>query len=132
MELTVETSSTSNYGLVGTVSGALSTFIFMFVHDLTISNIWFATPLTLLYTFISSVLISLIYPRSWTNFGAVLLTTSLLVLLLGLNVSVLGFVEISLGDILLVLKFFGLIVLLNVVFALFFMVLQVLGRKISS
>lgn len=132
MELTVETSSTSNYGLVGTVSGALSTFIFMFVHDLTISHIWFATPLTLLYTFISSVLISLIYPRSWTNFGAVLLTTSLLVLLLGLNVSVLGFVEISLGDILLVLKFFGLIVLLNVVFALFFMVLQVLGRKISS
>lgn len=83
-----------------------------------------ALPLTALFTLLSAVLISLLYRQSWRHFGVILLTCVLLVLLLGLNVSVLGFVIIPRGSLYLVMEFFGLILILNVVYALVFMALE--------
>jgi hypothetical protein len=83
-----------------------------------------ALPLTAVFTLFAAVLVSLLYRSGWRRFGAVLLTCTVLVLLLGLNVSVLGLVAIPRGSLYLVGEFFGLIVVLNVVYALIFMLLE--------
>lgn len=51
---------------------------------------------------------------------------TLLILFLGLNVSILGFIFIPLSAIFLVLKFFGLIVLLNLVYVTVFITLEMM------
>jgi len=89
-----------------------------------------ALPMTLAFTLASSVAISLLYGRSWRCFGAILLTSSVLVLLLGLNVSVLGLVSIPRGSLYLVAEFLGLIVVLNVVFVAVFIGLE--GRNMAA
>ena len=83
-----------------------------------------ALPLTGAFTVASSAAITLLYRRSWRHFGAILLTSSVVGLLLGLNVSVLGLVSIPQGSLYLVAKFLGLIVVINVVFALVFIGLE--------
>lgn len=83
-----------------------------------------ALPVTLAFTVASSVAISLLYGPSWRRFGAILLTSSVLVLLLGLNVSVLGLVSIPRGSLYLVAEFLGLIVVINVVFVAVFIGLE--------
>ncbi len=83
-----------------------------------------ALPLTALFTLFAAVLISLLYRQSWRHFGVVLLTCTLLVLLLGLNVSVLGLVYIPRGSLYLVIEFYGLILALNVVYAAIFTALE--------
>jgi hypothetical protein len=52
-----------------------------------------------------------------SHYGAVLLTCVLLVALLGLNVSIIGFVDIPSSSIILVAEFYLLIFLLDAVFA---------------
>lgn len=83
-----------------------------------------ALPMTVVFTMASSVVISLFYGRSWRGYGVVLLTSTVLVLLLGLNVSVLGLVSIPRGSFYLVAEFLGLIVVLNVVFVAVFIGLE--------
>jgi len=83
-----------------------------------------ALPLTAVFTLFAAVLVSLLYRSSRRHFGVILLTCTVLVLLLGLNVSVLGLVTIPRGSLYLVVEFFGLIVALNVVYALVFTVLE--------
>lgn len=79
-----------------------------------------AMPLTAVFTLLIAPTISLIYGFSWPRFGAVMLTCAVLVLLLGLNVSVIGLVSIPRGSWYLVMEMFVLILALNVVYALFF------------
>ena len=83
-----------------------------------------ALPLTTLFTLVAAVLISLLYRQSWRHFGVVLLTCIVLVLLLGLNISVLGLVHIPGGSLYLIMEFFGLILALNVVYAAVFTALE--------
>jgi len=83
-----------------------------------------AMPLTAVFTLLAAVLIVILYGRAWRQFPAVLLTCAVLVLLLGLNVSVLGFVTIPRGSFYLVMEFFGLILLLNAAFVLAFIFLE--------
>ena len=193
------------FALSGAVAGAASTFIFIIIHDLLISNIWSMTvimlivgalcgaciswsygllverpswqswlvynliyvgilillglvsvllfepittiaavsaagglpmdllgqamPMTAVFTLFVSIVITLGYGRSWVKFSAVLLTSILLVLLLGHNVFILGLVDIPQGALYLVLEMFGLIIVLNVVYLIAFLALE---RKVLS
>jgi hypothetical protein len=86
-----------------------------------------AMPMTLAFTLVTVVLVSLLYKRSWLNFGAILLTCIVLVMLLGLNVSVIGLVYIPRGSLYLIAELFGLILAINVVYVAVFVGLE---RKI--
>jgi hypothetical protein len=74
-----------------------------------------ALPVTAGFTVIMAVIISFLYGFSWPRFGAAVLTSTTLVLLLGLNVSVIGLVSIPRGSWYLVAEMFGLILALNAV-----------------
>jgi hypothetical protein len=83
-----------------------------------------ALPMTILSTLAMAGIISRIYARSWQQFGAVLLTCAVLVILLGLNVSVIGLVSIPRGAFYLVAEMFGLIVILALVFSVAYLVFK--------
>lgn len=89
-----------------------------------------AMPLTALFTVGTAVLVTLLYRAGWKRFGAVLLTCVVLVLLLGLNVSAIGLVDIPRGSLYLVAEMFGLIVALNAVYVVVFLALQ--RRRLAS
>jgi hypothetical protein len=54
-----------------------------------------AMPMTVGFTLAIAIVLNLIYGCSWRGFGVLLLTSSVLVLFLGLNVSVIGLVHKS-------------------------------------
>lgn len=83
-----------------------------------------ALPMTLIFTLAASVVLTALYGLSWRTFGAVLLTSGVLVLLLGLNISALGLVSIPRGSFYLVAEFLGLVVLLDVIYAATFLALE--------
>jgi hypothetical protein len=83
-----------------------------------------AMPMTAVFTFGMAALITLLYNRSWVKFAAVLLTCTVLVASLGLNVSIIGLVFIPSGSLYLIGELFGLIVALNAVYAVTFMALD--------
>jgi hypothetical protein len=75
-----------------------------------------ALPMTVVFTMAAAVVLSLLYTRSWLNFGAILLTTTVLVLLLGLNLSALGLVTLPRGSLYLIAEMLGLVFSLGAVF----------------
>jgi len=83
-----------------------------------------AMPMTVVFTLGMAALITLIYGRSPAKFLAVLLTCTVLVVLLGLNVSAIGLVEIPSGSLVLVAELFGLNVVLNAVYVMVYLVLE--------
>jgi hypothetical protein len=83
-----------------------------------------AMPVTAVFTLLMAVIISLVYRFSWRRFGVVLLTSTMLVLLLGLNVSVIGLVSIPRGSWYLVAEMFALILALNAVLVIVCAVLE--------
>jgi hypothetical protein len=66
-----------------------------------------AMPMTTVFTVMMAALVTLLYGPSWKRFGAVLLTCVVLVLLLGLNVSAIGLVDIPRGSLYLVPRCLG-------------------------
>ncbi len=82
-----------------------------------------AMPLTIGFTLGLAGLIALLYGRSPAKFAVILLTCVVLVALLGLNVSVIGLVEIPNSALFVVAELFGLIVALNVVYTAVFAIL---------
>jgi len=100
-------------------------------HELIVT----ALPMTVGFTLVAAAVITKLFGRRRRNFGAVLLTCTVLVVLLGLNVSVIGLVDIPRGSQYLVAEMLGLIVFLNVVFAAGFTGLQwkrLTGSSISG
>lgn len=89
-----------------------------------------AMPLTVVFTLVTAALVSLLYRRSWRRTGAILLTCTVLVLLLGLNVSVIGLVAIPRGSLYLIVELFGLILAINVVYVVVFIALE--RRSLTS
>lgn len=83
-----------------------------------------AMPMTIVFTLGMAALITLLYGRSITKFLAVLLTCTVLVALLGLNVSAIGLVDIPSGSLVVIAELFGLIVVLNAVYVVVYMVLE--------
>ena len=83
-----------------------------------------AMPVTVLFTLGMAVLITFVYGRSIKKFISVLLTCSVLVALLGLNVSVIGLVNIPSGSLVVIAELFGLILVLNGVYAIVYIVID--------
>lgn len=83
-----------------------------------------AMPLTALFTLAAAILITLLYGPGWVRFGAVLLTCTVIILLLGLNVSAIGLVLIPRGSLYLIGEMFGLIAVLNLVYVAVFTALE--------
>ena len=72
-----------------------------------------AMPITIVSTFIMAAIIGRLYARTWIHYAAILLTCAVLVLLLGLNVSVIGLIAIPRSSLYLILELAGLILALN-------------------
>ena len=74
--------------------------------------------LMVVFTFGWAAFLALFYRRGWQGFGSSMVTTTILMLVLGINVSTMGLVEIPTTGWLLVVEFFGYIVALGVAFGL--------------
>lgn len=83
-----------------------------------------ALPMTGLFTFGAAGLVTWLFGRNWRQLGPVLLTCAVLVLLLGLNVSVIGLVEVPRSSLYLIVELYGLIVALDVAYVGVFVVLE--------
>ena len=77
-----------------------------------------ALPMTIIFTIIFSVIISKLYGSLPHHYAAVFITSIILMAVLGLNVSILGLVEIESNDFILVLELFGFIFEIIFVFAI--------------
>ena len=76
------------------------------------------------FTLVTDELTGLLFARSWSGCGAILLKTVVPVLFLGLNISAIGLVEFTSGSWHLVAEFFGLVALLRIMFAVTFIGLE--------
>lgn len=83
-----------------------------------------ALPATAIFTLASALVMSLIYGRSLQNFVVLLLTCSILMLILGHNISAMGLVAIPRSGYYLVAEMLGLILALNAVYVLAFALLE--------
>ena len=83
-----------------------------------------ALPMTILFALATVAAISVLFVRRTSDIGPVLLTVSVLVLFLGLNVSAIGLVDIPRDSTYLVAELFGLILVIDVVFATTFLTLE--------
>ena len=83
-----------------------------------------AFPMTIGITFVSGVVISLLYTRTWQRFGAIQVTAFVLVLLLGLNVSTIGLVDIPRSSFYLIGEMYGLILVIYLAFVTVFVVFE--------
>lgn len=83
-----------------------------------------ALPMTILFALATVAAISVLFGRRTSDIGPVLLTVSVLVLFLGLNVSAIGLVDIPRDSTYLVAELFGLILVIDVVFAATFLALE--------
>jgi hypothetical protein len=116
-------------GLLGAVSVALfepvTTMAALLATDGPPSElIEAALPVTILYTLGAALVLAWLVGRPWSAFATILLTCGILVALLGLNVSVIGLVEIPAGSLYLVVEMFGLVLLLAGTFAAVFLALM--------
>lgn len=76
------------------------------------------TPFAMLYTLAMAAIITFLHGRRWEYIYAALLTSTILMFLLGLNIAPFGLVYLSSGWQRLMLEQIGLIMALNIVFAL--------------
>jgi hypothetical protein len=83
-----------------------------------------ALPMTAVFTIGAAVVMAWIFGRGWSSLGPALVTSVVLVVLLGLNVSVIGLVDIPTDSAYLVGELFALIVALDVVMAAVFWILE--------
>jgi hypothetical protein len=83
-----------------------------------------AMPITIVFTLATAILLSWMYGRSWLHYGAILLTCTMLILFLGLNVSVIGLVYIPGGFLYLIGELFGLIFAINFFYVAAFIALE--------
>lgn len=81
-------------------------------------------PLVMISTLVMATALFLIFGRTWAHFLALLGTSAVLVLLLGLNVSLMGLVFVPVESYYLIAETFGLILALNVIYATTFIGLE--------
>ena len=83
-----------------------------------------AMPMTLAFLIAITIALSIMYGRHWRHVAAILVTCSVLLALLGLNVSAIGLVDVPRGALHLIAELFGLIFVLDTVYAAAFTALQ--------
>jgi hypothetical protein len=81
-------------------------------------------PLAAGFTFACIVVLSLLYGSRWLHYLSITITSVLLVTLLGLNVAIVGLVDIPSSGVFLVVEMFALIILLDLVFMASFLVFE--------
>lgn len=93
-----------------------------------------AMPLTAGFTLAATGLVLWLYGNGWRDLGPILVTTVVLVVTLGLNVSVIGLVDIPVGSLHLIAELYGLIVVLAAVHTAVFAALEqhALGQAAGS
>lgn len=93
-----------------------------------------AMPLTAAFVFTMAGVLYVVFGRRWWHYAVLLLTCAVLTALLGLNVSVIGLVDIPRGSLHLVAELLGLIGVLNAVFVAVFVGFEraTLGRERGS
>lgn len=91
-----------------------------------------ALPMTTGFVLLTTVYMSWLYARNWIDCAALAVTCVVLVVFLGLNVSVLGLVQVPKSSAFLVAELFGLIFVLVVTFAIAFVAIEhdrFIGRR---
>lgn len=83
-----------------------------------------AIPLTLAFIVVATMGVGRLYARRRLDYGAILLTCTVLTLLLGLNISVIGLVYVPSGSAYLIAELFGLILSINLVYVAVFIALE--------
>ena len=83
-----------------------------------------ALPMTALFLLAITVALSIMYGRQWRHYVAILITCTVLLALLGLNVSAIGLVDVPRGSLYLIAELFGLIFILDAVYSVVFAVLE--------
>jgi len=83
-----------------------------------------AMPLTVAFILLSALAVTWLFGRDWSRFLPVLVTCTVLVLLLGLNISVIGLVDIPRGSAYLVGELYALTAALDVAYATTFIALE--------
>lgn len=83
-----------------------------------------AMPMTIVFTLVSTTLITVLFGQEWSKIGAVFLTCTVLVITLGLNISILGLVAFPSNTQYLVVELFGLVIALGLAFAVVFAALE--------
>jgi hypothetical protein len=83
-----------------------------------------AMPVTAVFTLASAVVMTLIYDRSLQNLAVLTVTCSVLMLILGHNISAMGLVAIPRSGYYLVAEMLGLILAINGVYVLVFVLLE--------
>lgn len=83
-----------------------------------------AMPLTIGFTLGGAALVTLLFGRRWWHLVPVMITMALVILLLGLNVSILGLVEVQASSAYLIVEVFGLIVTIVSVYAVSFVAME--------
>ena len=83
-----------------------------------------AMPLTVAFVPVAAVLVTRLFGGGIRAFGPVLVAVAVLVFVLGLNVSLLGLVEVRAGELSLIAELFGLIAAIDAGFATAFLVLE--------
>jgi hypothetical protein len=83
-----------------------------------------ALPMTAGFTLGSATILTLVYARTLRFFAAALVTSTALVLVLGLNVSVIGLVEVPRGSAYLIAELIALIVAIGAIYVATFVALE--------
>lgn len=83
-----------------------------------------ALPMTFGFAIAASIILCLLYRRGWRGFGAIVLANTVLIALLGLNVSIIGLVDIPRSALYLIAELFGLILSIGSVYAVLVAVLE--------
>lgn len=89
-----------------------------------------AMPMTIAFALLAAATLSALYGRRWSQHAAIMITVTVLVLLLGLNISAIGLVDIPTDSTFLIVELFGLTLTLALLYAAVFIALewQVLRR----
>lgn len=83
-----------------------------------------ALPLTAVYNLLISMIIHQFYGKKWKQFGIIFLTCLIIVVLLGLNISVIGLESFTGSLIFLIIKLFLLILFINASYVLAFLLFE--------
>lgn len=83
-----------------------------------------AFPMTIIFTASFAVLLSIMYAKKIVQMVSILITSSILMLVLGLNVSIIGLVEIPSNSLYLIFELFLLIILIISIYAISFSILE--------
>lgn len=83
-----------------------------------------ALPLTVSFTIVFSIILSVLYGKKMMDYIMIFLTCSILMIFLGLNVSILGLVSIPTDSLYLILELFSLIIVILLTYSVAFAVLQ--------